>query len=36
VWSGPLAPHFLHNVGDTELRVIAVEIKPQPATAFTT
>jgi quercetin dioxygenase-like cupin family protein len=28
-WSGPLVPHWLHNVGDSELRVIAVEIKPR-------
>ena len=31
VWSGPLVPHFLHNVGATELRVIASEIKPRQA-----
>jgi quercetin dioxygenase-like cupin family protein len=29
VWTGPLVPHSLHNIGDTELRVIAVEIKPR-------
>ena len=28
-WSGPLVPHSLHNIGDSELRVIAVEIKPR-------
>jgi hypothetical protein len=27
VWSGPLGPHTLENVGDAELRVISVEIK---------
>jgi mannose-6-phosphate isomerase-like protein (cupin superfamily) len=27
VWSGPLAPHTLENVGDLELRVISVELK---------
>lgn len=27
VWSGPLAPHTLENVGVGELRVISVEIK---------
>jgi hypothetical protein len=27
VWSGPFPPHSLENVGDTELRVIMVEIK---------
>jgi quercetin dioxygenase-like cupin family protein len=29
VWTGPLVPHYLHNIGDAELRVIAVEIKPR-------
>jgi quercetin dioxygenase-like cupin family protein len=27
LWSGPLPPHFLENVGETELRVIMVELK---------
>jgi len=27
VWSGPLGPHTLENVGDAELRVISVEMK---------
>jgi hypothetical protein len=27
LWSPPLGPHTLENVGTTELRVIAVEIK---------
>ena len=27
VWSGPLPPHWLHNVGDADLTVIAVELK---------
>jgi mannose-6-phosphate isomerase-like protein (cupin superfamily) len=27
VWSGPLAPHTLENVGESELRVIGVELK---------
>ena len=27
LWSGPLPPHTLENVGDSELRVIAVEQK---------
>ncbi len=32
LWSPPLGPHTLENVGGTELRVIAVEIKaPLPA-----
>jgi len=29
VWTGPLVPHSLHNIGEAELRVIAVEIKPR-------
>jgi mannose-6-phosphate isomerase-like protein (cupin superfamily) len=27
LWSGPLGPHTLQNVGDSELRVIAIEQK---------
>jgi quercetin dioxygenase-like cupin family protein len=27
VWSGPLAPHCVTNVGDGEIRVVSVEIK---------
>ena len=27
VWGGPLTPHSLENVGDSDLRVIAVEMK---------
>jgi mannose-6-phosphate isomerase-like protein (cupin superfamily) len=27
VWSAPLAPHTLENVGESELRVIGVELK---------
>jgi len=27
LWSPPLSPHTLENVGETELRAIAVEIK---------
>jgi hypothetical protein len=27
VWSGPLAPHTLENVGASELRAISVEVK---------
>ena len=29
VWSEPLAAHTLENVGETELRVISVEMKAQ-------
>ena len=29
IWSGPIEPHFVENVGDQELRVIAVELKNQ-------
>lgn len=31
LWSGPLPPHTLENVGDCELRVIAVEQKQASA-----
>jgi hypothetical protein len=27
LWTAPLAPHTLENVGDSELHVIAVELK---------
>jgi hypothetical protein len=27
LWSAPLPPHYVENVGDSELRVIAVELK---------
>jgi len=27
-WSGPLQPHSVLNVGDKEIRVISVELKP--------
>ena len=27
IWSGPIEPHFVENIGDKELRVIAVELK---------
>jgi hypothetical protein len=30
LWSEPFPPHSLENVGDTELRVVMVEIKPSP------
>jgi hypothetical protein len=29
LWSEPFPPHSLENVGDTELRVIMIEIKQQ-------
>jgi hypothetical protein len=28
VWSAPLAPHSVENIGDGEIRVIVVEVKP--------
>jgi hypothetical protein len=28
-WSAPLEPHFVTNVGDSDIRIISVEIKPQ-------
>ena len=31
LWSGPLPPHSLENVGETVLRVIMVELKDQTA-----
>jgi quercetin dioxygenase-like cupin family protein len=33
VWSGPLPPHTLENVGESELRVISVELKSSGAAA---
>lgn len=27
LWAGPIGPHYVHNVGLTELRIIAVETK---------
>lgn len=27
LWSGPLAPHFVKNVGSRDIRVISIEIK---------
>jgi hypothetical protein len=27
IWSAPIGPHFVRNVGQTELRIIAVEVK---------
>ena len=27
LWSAPLVPHWVENVGDRELRIIAVELK---------
>jgi hypothetical protein len=30
LWSEPLPPHSIENVGDTELRVIMVELKNPP------
>jgi hypothetical protein len=27
LWSGPLPPHTLENIGDSELRAISVELK---------
>ena len=27
LWSAPLVPHYVHNVGTGELRIIAVELK---------
>lgn len=30
LWGGPLPPHAVRNVGTSELRIIAVEIKTPP------
>ena len=27
IWTGPLQPHFVKNIGDGELHIIAVELK---------
>ena len=32
LWSAPLVPHYVRNVGDSELRVIAVEMKDSERT----
>ena len=32
LWSAPLPPHYVRNVGESDLRIIAVELKqPGPA-----
>jgi mannose-6-phosphate isomerase-like protein (cupin superfamily) len=33
LWSAPVGPHSIHNVGTSELLVIAVEIKPSQVTS---
>ena len=33
LWSGPRPPHSIENVGDTELRVLMVELKDRPTVA---
>lgn len=30
LWSGPLEPHFVTNVGGADIRVISIEIKDRP------
>lgn len=27
IWASPLPPHYVQNIGDTELHIIAVELK---------
>ena len=27
LWGGPIGPHYVENVGDTDLHILAVEIK---------
>lgn len=29
IWSPPLPPHYVKNIGDTEIRVISIELKNQ-------
>jgi hypothetical protein len=29
LWSAPLPPHYVENIGDRDLHIIAVEMKPQ-------
>lgn len=33
IWSAPLPPHYVHNVGSSDLHIIAVEIKDAHAQA---
>jgi hypothetical protein len=33
IWSVPIGPHYVRNVGQTELRIIAVEVKEQATVA---
>jgi quercetin dioxygenase-like cupin family protein len=28
LWTGPIGAHSVHNIGDAELRILAVEVKP--------
>jgi hypothetical protein len=28
LWSAPLPPHYVQNIGDSDLHIIAVEMKP--------
>ena len=27
LWSGPIGPHYVQNVGQTDLHILAVEVK---------
>ena len=33
LWSGPRPPHSIENVGETELRVLMIELKDRPPAA---
>jgi hypothetical protein len=33
LWSGPRPPHTIENVGETELRVLMIELKDDPPAA---
>ena len=34
IWSAPIGPHYVRNVGQNELRIIAVEVKGHAVVAF--
>ena len=33
IWGTPLPPHFVHNIGQSELHILAVEVKARGAGA---
>jgi hypothetical protein len=28
LWAGPIGPHYVRNVGDADLDIVAVEVEP--------